>query len=244
MGHGDLPVMAKKVIPPGKLEQFEEGHPFFEQVTAARLNAMIAAIEARTPRPGVNTLLFADAAGFSYSGNQGGTSGGTLGFTLSAAAGGVTVSPSVVTGFDTVYMPETDEGDRLDDTVAPIITFSGEETIYLKFEMEPLGVLIPGITPDTYLLDEADNDLVDSKILVVAEKEEDEQLAAINSTTGVSTATGVYYIPLGKATNTGGNVTGVINYMHGPIACRLCYTGIVSISPPVIVHTGAVDEIA
>jgi len=70
-----------------------------------------------------------------------------------------------------------------------------------------------------------------------------EQLAEVNTSSGVSSQTGKYFIPLGEAKNVAGTVTVLNQYFNGPLACTLCQTGVVSVQPPVIIHTGPLQSI-
>lgn len=217
------------------------------EVFAEKLNQLAEGIEARTPRPGSGTKLVANNNGFSYSGGRGKPAASApLGFKISPAdtAGKVLVSPSVVTGFDTVYVPENSGGTKLDNSTPPEFTITNNttETIYLKFTMEPVGKAIPGVSPSEYVIDTSDNDLKDSKITVETSKS-GEALATITAA-GAHNADGVYFIPLGTATNTSNEIVSTLNYGYGPISCKLCEDGIVSVSYSTIIHTGSLETIS
>lgn len=166
-----------------------------------------------------------------------------LGFALRGAdASSAYVRPSVVTGLETVHMPVIGST-PLDEDPAPSISISGTKTVYLRIEIACIGKLIVNSDPTAYEIDEGYTTLT-GDITVTTDKT-GETLPAINTSTGANTTPGVWYIPLGAMTQNDNPARIVVlsQWIYGPTAVRLCSTGILAIVPPVIIHTGTIDQL-
>ncbi len=220
------------------LQRFKKGGFIEDQVTADRLNALIDAIEARTPQTGVGTVLEWNSGGFSYSAGKGGRGfSQRLGFQVYAAAddtdNGVRVAPSVVSGVSTVAaIPEID-GDPITDDPAPILDLTEDTLFWIALKM----TVIPEteeVESGVYQI-KADAGLLSGDISVesyasVAAMDADTQDPTINSSTGAVTANGIYVLPL-AIRGADGSVTQAGFY--GPIGVRMCASGKLQVSSPV-----------
>lgn len=212
--------------PNGRLQRFESGRPLASQVTAARLNAMVDAINARTPQPGAGTFMSQDATGFSYSAKrQAGTGGGvTPGFKLrggvEAGVGGFYIEPSVVSGFTSPVVPVYSGTSLTED---PLITggMAGvPRTVYLKITTTTESAAVPGVS-DAYYISGA---TLNGDITITFTDES--QRASINTSTGAITQHCVCSVPIGTATRNGtGEKYTVDQTLYGPLACVMCETG-------------------
>lgn len=218
----------------GRLQRFKPDRPFMEEVTAGKLNALIDAIEARTPQRGVGTLLRQDASGFSYSAGPGGTGGGGFvpGFRCTVVDDGgtqkVAIRPSVV-GLDEARVPEDSGGTRIDAASPPYFTITGTQTLYLQIEIEPAVEAIPGTSPTVYRISDSSYTVVNDRVLVTTTQTD--QWATINTATGAVTANHIVSWPLCQATNSGGAVTINHQYLLGPISGAWCHGRMVPIAP-------------
>jgi hypothetical protein len=129
-----------------RLKRYLAGKDLRSQLTASRLNEILAAIDERTPRTGQGTVLKSDASGFSYSGKPGVTSSAVvLPWKLSR---GPDATAKVVIGFayygGQPYTPKI-EGEAITADPAPMLPIEGSAVIWLRLKAlfdgatEPVG---------------------------------------------------------------------------------------------------------
>ena len=220
--------------------RFQKGAALAAEVLSERLNAMVSAINERTPYPGTGLGFQSAGGGFCYTTPaRGRASGASLGFTVRHVSDGdFSVSPSQVFGVEvnSGTVPNVD-GDLLTADPAPTLAVTGGQTVYLKISLEPVAA---GAGPN-YFIDPDDYNAVSATLaedveIVAADDNSGAQEGAVNATTGALT-NAIALIPLASVASSlvdGETVYTVTQLMNGPAAVHYC-GGKITVRPPIIV---------
>lgn len=152
-----------------------------------------------------------------------------LSFRVTAADGGLKVSPGVVLGLSASYEVPTIGGVSL--TSNPTLSNS-QPWVFLRIEITP-GVTGTG----PYYMD--DDEFTLNSVTIVNDSDDSEaQRAEVDIETGATTNL-IALLPLAYIDSEGAPQ---YQLMYGPISCLFC-SGNLSVKPPVIYHFGEVETV-